>query len=142
VLGAEAVADRLQAIGLRTGGEPVGQRDIVDARPVGLALGPLAPVEPDLGRIGEVGADLDEARPEVGVADVEVIDADTALLAKELKAHRLGLGGAVAGAHDPLKLLAGHDRHDPETALALSGLQIGTDMIELAVIPTRSVGLL
>jgi hypothetical protein len=99
------------------------------------------PVEPDLGRIREVGADLDEARPEVGVADVEVVDADAALLAEELKAHRLRLGGAVAGADDPLELLAGDDRHDPEAPLALCGLQIGPHVVELAVIPTRAIRL-
>ena len=100
------------------------------------------PVEPDLRRVREVAADLDEARAEVRIADVEVVDADTALLLEELKAHRPRLGRAVAGADDPLKLLAGHDRHDPEAALTLGTLQERADMVELAVIPTRPVGLL
>ena len=108
---------------------------------VGLALGPLVAVEPDLGRIRKVGADLDEARPEVRVEDVEVVDADAALLAEELKPHGVA-GGAVAGAEDPLELLAGHDRHDPEASLTLGRLQVGADVVELAVIPTRPVRLL
>jgi hypothetical protein len=103
VLGTEAVADRLQRLGLITGGEPVRQREVLEAGIVGLALGPLVPVEPDLRRVREVGADLDEAGPEIRVADVEVVDADATLLAEELKPDGLGLGRAVAGADDPLE---------------------------------------
>ena len=40
---------------------------------VGLALGSLVPVEPDLGRVGEVVADVDERRAEVDVPEVEVV---------------------------------------------------------------------
>jgi len=46
---------------------------------------------------------------------------------------------AVAGAEDPLELLAGHDRHDPEAVLALGLLKVGADMVELAVVPARPV---
>jgi hypothetical protein len=83
------------------------------------------PIQPDLGGVGEVAADLDKARAEVRVIDVEVVDADAALLAEELKAHGLRLGGAVAGADDPLELLARHDRHHAEAALTLGALQDG-----------------
>jgi hypothetical protein len=38
-----------------------------------LAFGPLVSVDPDLGGVGEVGADLDERRPEVVVPEVEVV---------------------------------------------------------------------
>ena len=106
VTGGEAVADRLQPLRLGAGRKPVRQRGVAKTGVVGLALGPLVPVEPDLRRIGEVGADLDEARPEVGVADVEVVDADAALLFEELKPDGPGRVGAVAGAEDPLVLLA------------------------------------
>jgi hypothetical protein len=43
--------------------EPVGQRSEPDPRLGGLPPGPLMTVHPDLDRIGEVGADLDEPRP-------------------------------------------------------------------------------
>jgi hypothetical protein len=36
------------------------------------------PVDRDLDRIGEVGADLDECRPEVLIPDVEVVGRDPA----------------------------------------------------------------
>jgi hypothetical protein len=100
VLGAEAVADRLQHAGLITGGEAVRERAIFHAGVLGLALGPFVPVDPDLRRVREVGADLDKARTEVGVEHVEVVDADAAFLAEEFKPDGLLLARAVAGAKD------------------------------------------
>jgi hypothetical protein len=91
-------------------------------------------VDPHPRRIREVGADLDEPGPEVGIQDVEVVHADAALLAEELKPQRLALA-VGAGAEDPRKLLAGDDRHDPEAPLALGGVQVRADVVELAVIP-------
>jgi transposase len=61
--GAEAVADPLQPGRVLAGGEPVGQLGEADPGGQRLAPGPLVPVHPDLDRIGEVGADLDEPRP-------------------------------------------------------------------------------
>jgi hypothetical protein len=98
------------------------------------------PVEPDARRIREVGADLDEPGPEVRIQDIEVVDPDAPPLAEELKAHDARCLGAVARAEDPLELLAGHDRHDPEPALTLRRLQVRADVVELAVIPARPVG--
>jgi hypothetical protein len=68
----------------------------------GLLFGPLVAVGPHFGRVGEVGADLDEAGAEVGVGDVEVVGADASLLLEELEADGAGLVGAVLGAEDPL----------------------------------------
>jgi hypothetical protein len=70
--GSEPRADAAQGVGVDATGEAVGHGGVGDAVAVGLVFGPLVAVEPHLGRLREVGADLDEARPEVGVADVEV----------------------------------------------------------------------
>jgi hypothetical protein len=63
----EPVADRLEHGRVGAGPKPVGQ--LRDGQPGlgGLAFGPLVTVDPDLDRVGEVGADLDERRAEVGV---------------------------------------------------------------------------
>src|ERR1700682_5184713 len=65
-------ADRLQCGGIGTGGEPVGQFAEPDTVLGGLAFGPFVAVEPDLDRVREVGADLDERRPEIGVPQIEI----------------------------------------------------------------------
>jgi len=83
MFGGEGVAERLQPPGVSGARESVGQRGERDLEPAGLAFGPLVPVEPDLRRVREVGADLDEPRPPVRVQDVEVVDADSTFLAEE-----------------------------------------------------------
>ncbi len=140
--GPEPVTDRLQRRRVLTGGEPVGQRGVADTGVVALLFGPLVPVEPDLGGIGEVGADLDEAGPEVGVEHVEVVDADPALLFDEVVADHPRLRRAVLGAVHPLELLGRHDGHHPELLVPLGPLEIGADVVELAVIPAAAIGLL
>jgi hypothetical protein len=60
----QRIADLLQGGRVVAGGEAVGQLGEPDPRPLRLPLGPLMAVEPDLGRVGEVGADLDERRAE------------------------------------------------------------------------------
>ena len=57
-------------------GERVVHRGEPDPGLGGLALGPVVPVEAQLGVVGEVGAELDEERAEVGVeaVEVEVVD--------------------------------------------------------------------
>src|SRR5207244_6023547 len=67
----EPVADQLQAVGVITAGEPVGQLGEADPGPGGRLLGMLMTVEPDLDRIREVRADLDEPGPPELVPDVE-----------------------------------------------------------------------
>jgi hypothetical protein len=61
----EPVADLLQRSGILAGRKTVGQLREPDPGPQRLPLGPLMPVDPDLGRVGEVGADLDERAAEV-----------------------------------------------------------------------------
>ena len=124
--GPEAVADGLEGGRVRARGEAVGQLGEGDPCATGLALGPLVAVQPDLGRVGEVGADLDEAGPELGVEDVEVVHPDPALLLDEVEADHAGLGRAVLGAEDPLELLGRHDGDDAVATLGL-GLRRGRD---------------
>ena len=61
------------------------KRTELDASRLGLSLCPFVSVAPDLRRIREVGGDLHERRPETGVEDVEIVDADPALGAGELE---------------------------------------------------------
>ena len=75
------------------------------------------------------------AGPEVRVQDVEVVDADAALLAEELKPQRLARARGLRALKTHWILLAGDDRHDPEAPLALGAVQVGADVVELAVIP-------
>jgi hypothetical protein len=62
------VADLPQGRRVVGGGESVGQLGEPDPGMCGLAFGPLVAVDPNLGGVGEVGADLDERRPEVDIA--------------------------------------------------------------------------
>src|ERR1035437_8611020 len=68
----ETVTDLLKSGRVRAGGEAVGQRGPLDPHLRGLAFGPLVPVEPNLDRVREVRADLDERGTEVDVPQVEV----------------------------------------------------------------------
>ena len=61
--GLQPVADGLQAVRVAGGGEAVGQLGESDPGLDRLALGPFVPVDPDLDRVGEIGADLDERLP-------------------------------------------------------------------------------
>ena len=115
VAGPEPVADRLQRGGVVAGGEPVGQRPVADPGPVGLAFGPLVAVEPHLGRIGEVGADLDEPRPELGVEHVEVVDPDAAFGLGELEPDPAAGAGVLGGGEHPLELLGRRRSRPPRT---------------------------
>ena len=117
----EAVANGLEAGRLGAGGKAVGQLAEDEALTPGLALGPLVAVQPDLGRVGEIGADLDKAGAEAVVVDVEVVRPDAAFFFCELVADRTWGGGPVLGRTYPLELLGGHDGHDP-TAPSASAL--------------------
>ncbi len=139
---AEPVSDGLQALGVVAGGEPVGQCGVADPGVVGLTLRPLMPVEPHLGRIGEVGADLDEPGAELAVVDVEVVDPDPALGLGPVEPHPGCRAGLFGRGEHPLELLGGHDRHHPEPPLGLGALQVGADVVELAIIPAGAVRLL
>ena len=100
------------------------------------------PVEPDLPRPWAVGAELDEPDPELGIEDVEVVDADPAVLLEELEVRpRAWLLATVATGEHPLELLALNDRHDPEAALPLGRLQVRAHVIELAITPVAAIAL-
>jgi hypothetical protein len=71
--GLQPVADRLQPVRIVAGGEPVGQGGEGDPGLECLPLGPLVPADPDLGRVGEVDADLDERRAEVLIPPLVVV---------------------------------------------------------------------
>jgi len=98
-------------------------------------------VAPDLGRIGEIGTDLDEARPELGIENVEVVHPDPALFLDEVEEDHARLRRPLLCAEDPLELLSGDNGHDPETAVSLGPPEIGPDVIELAVVPASAIGL-
>jgi hypothetical protein len=97
MLRAEDVAERLQARPVGAAREPVLKRRVGESGARGLALDPLMPVEPHLRRPRRVRAELDKRRPEVGVKDVEVIDPDPPLLAKEVIADWRGPRDGVDG---------------------------------------------
>jgi hypothetical protein len=68
------------------------------------------PVDPDLARVGEVRADLDERGPEAGVPQVEVVAGHPAFGAVAGEPHR-ARGGLVLGPGEhPLVLLGDPDR--------------------------------
>jgi hypothetical protein len=90
---------------------------------------------------GEVGAQLDEGWPEVGVVDVEVVDGHRPIGLVEAEVDRLAVLALAAGvAHEHLlDLLGSDDSDDPGAALALGGLEVRTDVIELAVVPASAI---
>jgi hypothetical protein len=139
---AEAIADPLQARRLVAGGKAVGELGDDQAGLGRLPLGPLVPVEPHLGRVGEVAAELDEARAEVGIKDVEVVDGHGPVGLLEAEVDRLAMGvlAPLIAHEDLLDLLSNHDRHHPTAALPLGLLQVGADVVELAIVPAGAVG--
>ena len=100
----------------------------------GLPLGPLVAVDPDLGRVGEVGADLDERRAEVLVPQVEVVAGHppVSLGEGELRRRRAGLP-PVSGP-DPLELLRHPDRRHLRPAGGRRPLQVRGHHVGLAVV--------
>ena len=132
----------LQHVGVVTGGEPVGQRRVPDPGVISLPFGPLVTVQPHLGWIREVGADLDEPGPELGVEHVEVVDPDAPFGLGVVEPDPAAGSGALGGVEHPLELLGDDDRHNPEPAFTRSGVEIRTNVIELAVIPPAAIRLL
>lgn len=100
---------------------------------ISLAFRPLVPVSPDLGRVGEVGTDFDEARTELGVEDVEVVGPAASLFPDEFEPGLAAGLGAVLGAEDPVELLGPHDvsfaaKHRPERLQKLHRLALATNL--------------
>jgi hypothetical protein len=71
-----------------------------------------------------------------------VVDADSAPLLDEVEPGRALLLDAVLGAEDPGEFLGGDDGHHAEVPLPLSALEVGPDVVELAVVAAGAVGLL
>ena len=132
--GPEPVADRLQRNRIGTGGEPVGQLGEPDARLEGLPLGPLVAVDPDLHRIREVGAHLDERRSEIVVPEVKVITGDPPVGFGEREPDRLTAALLGRGEHRR-ELLRNPDRGHPRPAGRRLPRQIWPHPIDLAVVP-------
>jgi hypothetical protein len=101
--GAEPVADVLQGGRVIARGEPVGQLAVADPGLNALALGPLVAVDPDLGRVGEVGADLDECRAGALISQVEVVAGDPPVGLGEGVLRRRGARLPLIGRPDPLE---------------------------------------
>ena len=104
------------APGVLTGGEAVGQLGELNPRVGGLAFGPLVSVEPDLDWVGEVGADLDERRPEVVVQEIEVEARHSPVGLDETKA-----GDAVGALAFMRRRTRSGTREPPRWQLAPSG---------------------
>ena len=121
--------------------KPLASGSKGQAGALGLTLEPLVSVQPDLAGVGEVATDLDEPRSELGVEDVEVVDGDRPVSLVEAKVDRVAVLSLASGiAHeDLLDFLGCHDGDDPGSAVLVGRLQIGTDVVELAVVPAGAV---
>src|SRR5580658_3018015 len=78
-------------------------------------------------------------RAELLVEDVEVIHPDPALFFDEVEEDHARLGASFLRAEDPLELLGGDNGHHPEATVTLGPLEIGPDVIKLAVVPTSAI---
>ena len=130
----QPVADLLQRGRVLAGREAVGQLGERDPGPGRLPLGPLVPVDPDLGRVGEIGADLDERRAEISVPQVEVVAGHPPVSLGEGELRRRGLGVAPVGGPHPLELLRHPDRRHPRAAARRRLLQVRAHHVGLAVV--------
>src|SRR4029078_6470567 len=142
--------DRLQPNRIGTGGEPVGQLGEPDARLEGLPLCPLvvgapdpprraargtrAPVAPDILRIRELGAHLDNRRSEIVVPEVKVITGAPPVGFGEREPDRLTAALLGRGEHRR-ELLRNPDRAPPSPAGRRLPRQIWPHPIDLAVVP-------
>jgi hypothetical protein len=120
---AQPVADLLQAGRVVAGGEAVRQFGEADPGPPRLPFGPLMTVEPDLGRVGEVGADLDERRAEALIPQVEVVAGHPPAGLGEGELRRRCAGFPPVGGPDPLELLGHPDRRHPRDPVQALDIQ-------------------
>ena len=73
MVGTKRIADLLKGFMVAALEKTVVQSFISNAFLLDLALGPFMAVDADANRKRCVGADLDEAGPEIGVIDVEIV---------------------------------------------------------------------
>jgi len=126
----------LQLSRVVTGGEAVGKFGVAEAVSGRSTLGPLMPVEPNFGWVGEVATDLDEAQPERGVADVEVKNGDSAIGLVEAKLGCAGQGRSGVAHEDLLDFLS----YDDGDYSGLAGfVDAFADVIDLAIIPAGAI---
>ena len=128
------VADLLQRGRVVAGREPVGQLPVAEPGAGGLPLGPLMAVDPDLGRVGEVGADLDERRPEALIPQVEVVAGHPPVSLGEGELRRRGAGFPPVSGPDPLELLRHPDRRHPRAVGRGLPVQVRAHHVRLAVL--------
>ena len=103
----------------------------------GLAFGPLVAVEPHLDRVREVGADLDERRPEIGVPEVEIETRHPPVGLGERKPRNPVVARAFRRGEHVLELLRDPDRGHPAAAGARLPSQIRPHHLDLAVVLTE-----
>jgi hypothetical protein len=100
-----------------------------------LSFSPLVAVHPNLAGIGKVRAQLDEAEPEFGIRDVEVVNGDPAVCFGEALPRACGLGlpclgRTVVRSQDGLELLGNANGDD--TGLS-SSLEVRLDDVDLPI---------
>src|SRR5882724_4073081 len=130
--GAQPAAGPAQRPGIVHGGEAIGKGDVADALLLELALHPLMPVAPELGRVWEVRAHLQEGRTPLLVQSVEVVDGHPPLHLLEGVVGTAGVGvpGHVGAHDDPLNLLGLADHRHPRLGHLL---EVGGGDIDLAL---------
>jgi hypothetical protein len=91
-------------------------------------------VDPDLDRVREIRADLDERRPEALIPQVEVVDRDPAVVLGEGELGRLArISIPLAGRPDDLRFLGHPDRGHLRPASRRGLVQVGPHHISVAV---------
>lgn len=101
------------------GDEPVVEGLEADSCLGRLALGEVMPVQADLGRVGKVGPELEEERPEVVIdgVEVEVVHQGRGRHDPRVALARLGVD-PLLGAEDVRLLLSTPDEQDTLAAVA------------------------
>src|SRR5215212_3241780 len=95
--------------------------------------GPLMAVDPDLGRVGEVGADLDKRRPELLIPQVEVVAGHPAVGLVEGEPRDAVGGVALSAGEHTRVLLRDTDRSHPGPAGRGLRDDVGPHLLDLAV---------
>jgi hypothetical protein len=117
------------------GGEPVVQLGEPDPRGGGRAFDVLMAVEPDLDRVREVRAHLDERRPEHLIDHVEVVRGHPPVglgVTEPRQPSTLGVGVVGGAGEHPLELLRPTDRGHTTPALADQPVQVWAHHLQLA----------